>query len=340
MTFSPNRPMATSRNSTIDIAKFIAAYLVVAIHTQFLCDVSTEAYFVFNLLICRLAVPFFAACTGYFLCLGGGNKWSSCIRQEKKLIMLYLLWTLLYFFYLLPSWIETDYFSLTACVGYLKSAVLSGSYFHLWYVLDIIYALPVYYIIIRYLHQRWWMPLAMVLWMVCALDYGYSWLLPPAVSSVFAYSGKGYELLQSQFVLLPMMLAGASIARRSQLLSIRWSGALLLITFSLLMLEGCMLQSHGHMEVTRILMIQPVTYSLLSMLLAIPLQSSVAPRLAKLSLIIYCVHPMFCQYSNAAFSSVPSFIIASTLSTLVAGVWVYVEYKVKLKTKSLQNRNY
>lgn len=321
--------MATNRNSTIDLAKFIAAFLVVAIHTQFLEDLNSNAYFVFNQLICRLAVPFFAACTGYFLCVGGGNKWSSCVRQEKKLVTLYFLWTLLYFLYLLPTWMQTHYLSLTACLGFLKSAVLCGSYFHLWYVLDIIYSLPVYYLIMRYVHQRWWEPLAIVLWVICALDYGYSWLLPPTVSTVLAYTGKGYEMLHSQFVLLPMMLVGAAIAKRRNPLSIKHSIILLLITFTLLVLEGCLLQDHGHREVTRILMILPVTYSLLSLLLVIPLQSSVAPRLARLSLIIYCVHPMFCQYTNVAFSTVPSFIIASSLSTMVAVIWVYVEEKVK-----------
>lgn len=319
--------MATNRNNTIDIAKFVASFLVVAIHTKFLDDVSTNAYFIFNLLICRLAVPFFATCTGYFLCVGGNNKWSDCVKQEKKLIILYLFWTLLYFLYLLPSWIQTDYISLNTCVGYIKTVILSGSYFHLWYILDIIYALPVYYLIIRYVHQRLWMPLAIVLWLICALDYGYSWLLPPAVVSVLAYIGKGYELLQSQFVLLPMMLMGAAIAKRKHFITLSYSGILLFITFSLLVLEGCMIQNHGQKEVTRILMTLPVTYSLFSLLLAIPFKSSVASRLAKLSLIIYCVHPMFCKYTNEAFATVPSFLIASALSTLVAVLWVYIRWR-------------
>lgn len=56
------------RNQTIDIAKFLAALLVIAIHTSLFEDLDGQLYFLFNSVLCRLAVPFFAATTGYYLC--------------------------------------------------------------------------------------------------------------------------------------------------------------------------------------------------------------------------------------------------------------------------------
>ena len=56
------------RNQTIDIAKFLAALLVIAIHTSLFEDLDSQLYFLFNSVLCRLAVPFFAATTGYYLC--------------------------------------------------------------------------------------------------------------------------------------------------------------------------------------------------------------------------------------------------------------------------------
>ena len=92
------------RNNTIDFAKFIAAFLVVAIHTSLFSDVNQTLYFVFNELVCRLAVPFFAICTGYYLCLSVNNgQFNKVWKQEWKLIKIYALWTFLYFLFLIIS---------------------------------------------------------------------------------------------------------------------------------------------------------------------------------------------------------------------------------------------
>lgn len=71
------------RNSAIDLAKLIAALLVVGIHTRPCMDVSIDADFLFSGIVCHLAVPFFAVCSGYYLtasckfACGGGEigKW-------------------------------------------------------------------------------------------------------------------------------------------------------------------------------------------------------------------------------------------------------------------------
>ena len=66
--------LASPRNATVDVAKFVAALFVVGIHTSLFKDVDASLYFVLNQIVCRLAVPFFATCTGYFLCYKVTNK--------------------------------------------------------------------------------------------------------------------------------------------------------------------------------------------------------------------------------------------------------------------------
>lgn len=55
------------RNLTVDFAKYIASLSIIAIHTGLFADVHPELYFVVVQTISRMAVPFFAVCTGYFL---------------------------------------------------------------------------------------------------------------------------------------------------------------------------------------------------------------------------------------------------------------------------------
>ena len=53
------------RDNLIDIAKFIASILVIAIHTGVFSETNMVVW-QFDL-IARLAVPFFVVCTGYYL---------------------------------------------------------------------------------------------------------------------------------------------------------------------------------------------------------------------------------------------------------------------------------
>lgn len=58
--------MKSSNHTFIDIFKFIAALLVVAIHTTPLEDISAKGNFYFENMLCRIAVPFFFAASGFF----------------------------------------------------------------------------------------------------------------------------------------------------------------------------------------------------------------------------------------------------------------------------------
>ena len=51
----------------IDFFKFIAALVVVAIHTSPLSSFSVDADFILTRVLARIAVPFFLMVTGYFV---------------------------------------------------------------------------------------------------------------------------------------------------------------------------------------------------------------------------------------------------------------------------------
>ena len=64
----------TERKPAIDIFKFIAAILVITIHTDPLLSISETANFIQVHYIARVAVPFFIVCTGFFI--GKRITWS------------------------------------------------------------------------------------------------------------------------------------------------------------------------------------------------------------------------------------------------------------------------
>ena len=146
-----------NRNYTIDLFKFISSILIIGIHTNLLIDINDTMNFAFVDIICRLAVPFFAVCSGYFLSKSlAKNEFRAkpIKKQELKLIKLYALWTLLYLLYSIPTWIKTGWMSVGAFKDYALATVTQGCHYHLWYLISLIYALPLFYLCVRFIKNR------------------------------------------------------------------------------------------------------------------------------------------------------------------------------------------
>lgn len=79
----------------LDFLKFIAAVLVITIHTQLFCDINEWIYCYYGKIITSCAVPFFFVLSGYFY----GKEYQQgmlsrykCGRLIKKYLKMYLLW--------------------------------------------------------------------------------------------------------------------------------------------------------------------------------------------------------------------------------------------------------
>ena len=112
-----------SRIESWDAFKWLAAFLVVAIHTSPLESIWPYGDFLLTRIIARLAVPFFFMLTGYFTV--------QVKKTEKKLLLLYLGVTCLY----LPVQIYKYMGGETFTAGrILKDIFFDGTFYHLWYL--------------------------------------------------------------------------------------------------------------------------------------------------------------------------------------------------------------
>lgn len=109
----------------IDILKFIMSFLVIIIHV--FCSIgynssSPVGFYIVNT-ICRLAVPFFFLCSGYFCNIHS-------LKTVKRLTVLYVLWSMIYF---------------TIMKFDLAAFLFQGTVFHLWYMVYSIWGLLLIY---------------------------------------------------------------------------------------------------------------------------------------------------------------------------------------------------
>lgn len=115
----------------LDLFRYIAALLVIAIHTYPLEQISPAGEFILTRIIARTAVPFFLMTTGAFLLREGcGNKkvLGGFIRKTG---LIYLASIIIY----LPLNFYNGYFSPDNGIWErLKNLLFDGTFYHLWYL--------------------------------------------------------------------------------------------------------------------------------------------------------------------------------------------------------------
>ena len=319
-----------NRNDTVDLFKFISSILIIGIHTNLFVDINDTLNFAVVDIICRLAVPFFAVCSGYFLSKSlAKNEYVAkpIKKQEWKLIKLYALWAVLYLAYSIPTWIRSGWMSFGAFKDYALATVTQGCHYHLWYLISLIYALPLFYLCVRFIKNRKLLFVIMiVLYIIKALSYGYSPWLPGFMQSAFQIGNKFSALFDAVFLLLPLLLLGFFITQKK--ISLKFSLIGFIVSFSLLTVEAFTLKAFGQESVSFIFMTFPTAYFLFSLISQINwnLSGKVCTLLGSASLIIYCFHPMLVEFlTDIVPSSILLFIIVTMVSALVSLVIVVLK---------------
>ena len=328
-----------NRNSAIDLAKFVASLMIVAIHTGLFSDVDETLYFAVVQIVCRVAVPFFAVCSGYFLssrlefgetlCKSEHNK-GIFLKQWKKLAVLYAVWSVLYLFHSIPMWIEIGWFSPLAFVDYAIGAVTKGSHYHFWYLWGIIYTLPVFCLLLRLCKQKYWMPVMIALWVIKVLSYSYTMLIPKQLAEVLGKLG-------TATCLLPLLLLGALISRQKER-TLRYNIAGLVVSVISLTAEAFALRNFGQEAVSYIVSTLPVAYFLFCLILKVKAfgNGRICSRLGAVSMFVYCMHPMLVELTEDVFqNSLIHFGFVAVGSTVLGLGYTYIRKKMNRKKAEL-----
>mgnify|MGYP000339429429 FL=1 len=115
----------------IDYFRFIAALLIIAIHTSPLGSFSETGDFMLTRIIARVAVPFFFMTSGFFLISRYAYNNSKLWMFVKKTALIYGVAMLIY----IPINIYNGYFRMDNLLpNIIKDIVFDGILYHLWYL--------------------------------------------------------------------------------------------------------------------------------------------------------------------------------------------------------------
>lgn len=275
----------------IDYFRFIAALLIIAIHTSPLAPFSEIGDFILTRIVARLAVPFFFMTSGFFLI----SRYTYDNRRLKKFLkrtaFIYAAAILIY----LPVNIYNDYFSMDQLLpNMIKDLVFDGTMYHLWYLSASILGA----VIAWHLVKKAGYPKALIvtgmLYLVGIFGDSYYGVLENAAgfNSFYQLIFQISDHTRNGIFFAPVFFVlGGCIADCKCRLSFGKSICVFIGSFLLMLAEGMLLhhyklQRHDSMYV----FLLPAVFGLFFMLLQF--RGKRRAGLRNISLIVYVIHPM------------------------------------------------
>lgn len=331
----PSEAMSSTCYPNLDLAKLVCALLVVLIHTSPVENISKRGHFYLENVVARVAVPLFFAMSGFLffgkLDYADGRiartreNISRLFRTTRKNIRLYVIWSALYLTITLPDWYAAGWWGWAAVKDWLHSFLFIGSYYHLWYLLALILAIPALYLLLTVIPVSRIGLVASGLWVMECLVYSYAWIGVDQILLVAFIGSRMPILFDALLRAVPLIAVGAILSQR-QIKTVR--AAACIGAFLLCAVEASALYFFTPNETSfSYLFSTPLmVWFLLSGLIAwkqLPLSSRQQFCLRDMSLSIYCIHPMVCWLCErlSVPSGIPFWMAVTAVSVAAAYIW-------------------
>lgn len=277
--------------SGIDYFRFIAALLIVAIHTSPLSSFSETGNFIFTRIVSRVAVPFFFMTSGFFLISRYTCNAEKLEAFIKKTTLIYGVAILLY----IPINVYNGYFKMDNLLpNIIKDIVFDGTLYHLWYLPASIIGAAIAWYLVKKLNYPKALMVASVLYLIGLFGDSYYGITEKisCLNSLYTYIFQVTDYTRNGIFFAPIFfILGGFIADNRPQITFGKSFLGFAISLALMLGEAMILhhfdlQRHDSMYV----FLLPCMYFIFIVILHFKGKRLVSLRTA--SLIIYIIHPM------------------------------------------------
>lgn len=341
----PKQILTYAKNQSVDIFRLIAALLVVSIHALLIAKHSDTVTF-FSVILTRPAVPFFFVVSGYFLSkkLLAANNIQTLFNYLKKIIIVYLAWSCIYFPYDMVELFYLRKNMAAATLVYLKNFFLSGGHFHLWFFPALMFSSIIFYLFSKYDKLKYFFVLIPLVYLAGLLGDSYYYLIKDTVlwsSFILAVDALG-GTRNGLFFGLPYLFSGYLILKYENRLKGKNLLWFFVISFFFYALEWIYLFDRFYINKYNYnLLLAPTVFLLSAYLIVYDPWKNLKFRAVKyaknLSLLVYCSHCLpliFFQYYfytqgiknvNYALASFLMFFSSLLLSIFLVCARVFVK---------------
>lgn len=327
--------------TNLDIAKFICSLLVVMIHTAPFVDYPIAHFYTVNV-VARTAVPLFFAVSGFLLfgrmtyengkLVDSPQNRSRMLQYLKKTVRLYILWAVFYLLVLLPDWYLSGWWGWVAVKDAVYAFLIKGTFAHLWYLLAVIWAIPILYMLLRVVPLRTLRVIAAVLWFSECLYTTYSWLGCDRIAFMTFLAEKLPVVFSSTRCALPLMTFGASLGviPHPRPAAARLRRVLLFGGIWILEASAIYFSVPGHNHFSSVLVSPFFIHAVLDFLISgkqIPVPAPVQRIMRETNLIIYCLHPLVIHLlkKTGMGSGIPLWLLTTVGTVGLAYTWAQIK---------------
>ena len=331
--------------SSIDIMKFICSLLVICIHiSPFSQNSNKLLYFYFINVFARIAVPFFFAASGFFffqkitfingkIDISASNRrilWKYC----KNIALVYFSWSFFYIIFQLPQWYQTGWWGSTLLKDIIISIFFHGIYYHLWFLLALLYAIPFLFFLLSYVSMKKLQIVLLFFWIIECLLYSYNWLGISNIPQLSWLVSRFPIIFDVMFRATPLLGVGILCIDRST--STKNSLLFFILFFLACTVEASLLYffSQNNGTYSYILFTPIMAFYLFQTVLCFnhSTNGSFSIICRKSSLVIYCLHPFILDFFKliGITSQFILWMLVTVISVTIAFSWTILKQKLLL----------
>ncbi|HOD02334.1 MAG: Serine/alanine racemase [Firmicutes bacterium ADurb.Bin300] len=207
----------------IDVAKLLAATLIIMLHTEPFADISPQLQWYLRSVVAIVAVPFFFIASGFLLFASSPDMpYGELIKKYKtralRIIKMYLLWSLIYFVFVAIDWAQNGV-TVLDILQYIKRFFFEGSYHTIWFLPALAVGLGIVVLLKRFLSVKAIFAVGMFVYIftICGTAlYGFFGKLPIIGDAYSAYYSFFDSMKNGFFVGFPYISMGAIIATKKE----------------------------------------------------------------------------------------------------------------------------
>jgi len=316
--------------TSVDLFKFIASIMVVAIHTNpFISNIEADYWFTS---VCRIGVPFFFVVGSYFFFRSNKPIWS----YVNRLLLLYLVW----FVIEIPFIYERFFIGYSFEEGirnFIKGLLINNTFYASWYITASWQATLLVYLISRRSQA-----LLYIVGALCAFtsvsNALYADLFDHPAWGSFTQLTSMCFASNSFIAAIPYCIIGRYIALNEDKLIKRRSGLkyLIIIFLSLGFIE-LLIGKQYYLMTDSFWSLYPISFVLVVLLISssISINGDTSRLLRKMSILIYLIHCIVIRIMRS-FADIQEGIILFIVTVLITISISYIIVKLSTKMKLLK----
>jgi len=331
-----------TKKLNLDITRFIAALLIVAIHTYPLNSINGTLDYMITRVLARIAVPLFLMITGYFVLPKAAKEKEVLVTYTKKIIKIYLICILLY----LPFNFYMKDFKNITIFTFITNILCKGTFYHLWYFPALILGVWITYFMIKKLDTKKQIILIIVLYLIGLGGDSYYGLFSKiniikqfyqGIFSIFTYTRNGI------FYVPIFLYIGYFLHKSKSKLTIKKVSIATILSLIIMEIEGYILYHYQILHHTS-MYIFLIPTSIFLFLTLLKINKTQNKKIRNISTLIYILHPLgiiivrgLAKVSNLEQLFVQNSMIMYFSVCIITFIISYVITILIYKTKSYHN---